>query len=57
MTINQSDCRNSLHGYPLPSRYIAASYEADERLAAKWKNLKCPDCGRYGWKPPAAKAT
>lgn len=44
-------CMNSLHDYPLPNGYVAASDEADDRLATKWQNLKCPDCGLYGWKP------
>lgn len=37
-------CSNSLHDHPLPPSYIAAHDEAKVRLAAKWRNLKCPDC-------------
>lgn len=47
-------CPNELHDYPLAPGYCAASEEADERLTAKWRNLRCPDCNLYGWKPPRA---
>lgn len=47
------DCANAVHGYPLPSGYMAASDEAMWRLEHGWKNPACPECGLFGWKPPA----
>jgi hypothetical protein len=48
------ECLNALHSHPLPRAYLAAHEMAEDRLAANWKNLKCPDCKLYGWEPPAA---
>jgi hypothetical protein len=46
-----SECPNPLHDWPLSRGYVAASNEADYRLDNGWKNLKCPDCKKYGWRP------
>lgn len=45
-------CPNTLHDHPLPSGYVAASDVATRRLRLRWRNLRCPDCGLYGWLPP-----
>lgn len=47
----RSDCPNPLHDWPLPPGYVAASCAAEARLRARWSNLKCADCGLYGWVP------
>lgn len=47
----RSDCPNSLHDWPLPAGYVDAGEVAAARLAARWSNRKCPDCGIYGWLP------
>jgi hypothetical protein len=46
-----TSCPNTLHDWPLPIGYIAASDTAAVRLRARWRNNKCPDCGLYGWIP------
>jgi hypothetical protein len=43
-------CLNALHDYPLPSGYIASAEVAAARLAKRWRNPRCPDCGMYGWR-------
>lgn len=48
---SRSECPNTLHDWPLPAGYCEASEVADARLAARWNNRKCPDCGLYGWAP------
>ena len=48
-----TDCPNPLHDHPLPSGYVEAEIEAVRRLHKRWSNTKCPDCGLYGWTPPA----
>ncbi|GAA2418326.1 hypothetical protein [Mycolicibacterium llatzerense] len=53
MTERDCACPNTLHDHPLPPRYVAASNEADARLESGWRNVQCPDCHLYGWKPPA----
>lgn len=47
-----TDCPSPLHDHPLPSGYVAASCEADERLEGGWDNRGCPDCHQFGWEPP-----
>lgn len=47
------ECQNRLHGYPLPEGYVDAGDAAARRFRDRWKNLCCPDCGFYGWVPPA----
>lgn len=49
----RDECPNRLHDHPLPSGYIAASDVAQRRLRQRWRNVRCPDCGLYGWTPPA----
>lgn len=50
---DRDPCPNVLHNWPLPVGYIDASEMAASRLAHGWANLKCPDCGLYGWTPGA----
>lgn len=50
-TEKRSECPNALHDYPLPSAYVGASEEATRRLGSRWSNVRCPDCGLYGWRP------
>lgn len=45
-------CPDPIHTSPLPRGYLAAAYEAEDRLAAGWQNRACPQCGEYGWVPP-----
>lgn len=40
-----------LHDYPLPDGYGNAAEEAARRLGHRWQNVRCPDCGTYGWNP------
>lgn len=47
----ENDCPNALHDWPTPSGYIDATEEAGWRLRHQWANVKCPDCGLYGWRP------
>lgn len=47
-----TECPNALHDHPLPPAYLAAHFEADERLAAGWDNRECSDCNQFGWEPP-----
>lgn len=47
----RDECPNSLHDHPLPDGYIAASDVAAARLRKRWANVRCPDCGLYGWRP------
>jgi hypothetical protein len=51
-----TDCPNALHDWPLPTGYVAASDTADKRLAYRWRNNRCPECGFYGWVPGDRKA-
>jgi len=44
-----TDCPNRLHDHPLPSSYVEADVVAHRRIAKRWSNRKCPDCGIYGW--------
>ena len=44
-------CPNPLHDYPLPDGYADAADEAARRIAHNWRNIRCPDCGLYGWDP------
>lgn len=44
-------CPNTLHDWPCPSGYVAHSEVAHARLYRRWFNVKCPDCGLYGWRP------
>lgn len=48
----RDECPNALHDYPLFVSYVWSEDEAHRRLENEWENLECPDCGRYGWKPP-----
>jgi hypothetical protein len=49
----RDECPGPLHDHPLPRGYCDAAEVAEDRLAEGWRNLKCRQCGRYGWKPPA----
>lgn len=44
-------CPNVLHDYPLPEGYVDAAEVAARRLAHRWSNRRCPQCGLYGWQP------
>jgi hypothetical protein len=46
-----TDCPNALHDHPLPAGYGEAHEVAMSRLYRGWSNLRCPDCGLYGWGP------
>lgn len=45
----RGDCPNVLHDWPLPSGFGAADETAHRRLRNGWRNLRCPECGLYGW--------
>jgi hypothetical protein len=47
----RDDCPGSLHDFPLPSGYGDASEAAERRLRHRWRNVRCPACGLYGWQP------
>ena len=49
--VKETVCANSLHDWPLPSKYLAAHAEAARRLRDGWRNVRCRDCKRYGWVP------
>lgn len=49
----RSECPNELHSWPLPAGYASSFEVAEARLRARWGNLRCPDCGIYGWRPSA----
>ena len=49
----RDECPNSLHDHPLPDGYNDAHRVAAKRLRQRWSNTRCPDCGLYGWVPPA----
>lgn len=51
MNARKTECPNILHDWPLPTGYVAASMTADARLANGWNNVKCQECGLYGWIP------
>lgn len=51
------ECEGQAHKYPLPDDYVSAHDEAEIRRRAGWRSLRCPDCGRPGWKPPVSAAT
>ncbi len=42
-------CPNTLHDWPLPTGYGDAADEAGWRLRNHWRNVRCPECKRYGW--------
>lgn len=45
----REECKNPLHDWPLPSGYVDAGIVAASRLYHGWHNVKCKDCGLYGW--------
>lgn len=47
-----TDCPSTLHDHPLPAGYVDAHEAAASRLYKRWKNVRCKDCGIYGWIPP-----
>lgn len=47
------ECASDLHKHPLPDSFLHASSMADDRFDAGWDNRECPDCGEWGWEPPA----
>lgn len=47
----RGDCPDALHDWPLPEGYVDAGEVAGARLAARWSNRKCPQCGFHGWAP------
>lgn len=49
--VKETACTNGLHDWPMPSRYLASHAEATWRLRNGWRNVRCRDCGRYGWVP------
>jgi hypothetical protein len=46
-----SDCPNALHDWPLMPGYADSSAQAQSRIDRRWTNVRCPDCGLYGWRP------
>jgi len=58
MMATRDECQNDLHKHEFPSsaNYIQAADLADSRFDAGWDNRECPDCGTWGWEPPAAGA-
>lgn len=46
-----TDCPNHIHDHPLPAGYVDAAEVAGRRLRNGWANVRCPDCGLYGWRP------
>lgn len=48
----RDSCPNRLHDYPMPAGYVEAIGEADRRISQRWRNKRCPDCGKYGWEKP-----
>lgn len=47
----RGECPNPLHDYPLPAGYVDAHEVAGARIANRWSNRKCPQCGLHGWGP------
>lgn len=47
----RDECPDPLHDYPLPDGYVDAAEAAERRLRHRWRNIKCPRCGLYGWQP------
>lgn len=47
----RGECPNLLHDYPLPAGYVDAHEVAQARIANRWSNRKCPQCGLHGWAP------
>ena len=47
----RDDCPNQLHDFPLPAGYVDASEAAGRRLQHRWRQVRCPACGLYGWQP------
>jgi hypothetical protein len=48
---DRGTCANSLHDWPQARGYVDASEQAARRLRTGWRNLRCPDCHFYGWRP------
>lgn len=46
----RDECVNGLHDWPLPSGYVDAAEMAGSRLSHGWDNVKCYECGTYGWR-------
>ncbi|KDE14229.1 hypothetical protein [Rhodococcus aetherivorans] len=47
----RDSCLNALHDWPLPLGYVDAAEVASSRLSHGWQNVKCRECGLYGWIP------
>lgn len=45
-------CKNRLHDYPTTGGYLQEHDQAARRLRKHWRNLRCPDCGLWGWEKP-----
>ena len=50
-------CPDTLHDYPLPVGYVDRSEVAHRRLYKRWRNVRCRQCGLYGWVPPLGDTT
>lgn len=51
-TANRDDCPDQAHDHPLPVGYAAAVDVAKRRLRKGWKNVRCEQCGLWGWRKP-----
>lgn len=44
-------CPDPVHDWPEPAGYVDSFEVANSRLSRRWSNVRCPQCGLYGWRP------